>query len=619
MNSSFPRAASLLPTLRQSQARARGFSLLEVAIALVIFVFGALAIVRIFPGALRVITVGGSRQNALNLNRATMARVQLNPPAATYDVGPMGTSWQDGYPGDNTVTPNIPPGSRAVLGSTNRGYSLPRSSNLQDYDVSALGSIRAVVGEGTTVKATDEATPKFFILTQFPIYDIDGNYGVTLVEKGRLNGVTIDADGKLDFTNATWADSNAPFSPVASEDFDVSFRYQRNANVWGVTDYPATVTTNTVTTAKISPPFGTTSPAIYPIVAGQVEVTCKNKLGSPFASIPTENDLERGFIDITKNTTNLLMQGSGVATPLVPGDKIFVDYQADWSRMLQEGIADTVPERSTPTTARQIALGAPFIEDNAINTILTLSYKKDAATPGKYVGIKGCWGEGGLVPDNDTSLTTTSSAYTGDLPKLLSPINSDPNVRTPKADLRASRVTFDIGTSQGFTSRVSYRTSDQWSQQLSVAADSYKPFVTPPTGSLPIEPWRDYDFVESTLFFHASDAGKSVMVTYTYTRDPIDPNSPKITLRNRLLSIRDDPEQGNVAGLTSGFSDANHYVARLQLTDADGNDLSASQLLSISGVRGASVTVRTAWLDGSRYTQSFLTAMRAGTGAEAMP
>ena len=593
MNFSSPNALWTLPaTLRHSKAQARGFSLLEVAIALVIFVFGALAIVRIFPGALRVITVGGTRQNALNLNRAAMTRVQQNtPPLATYDVGnpalnPTGFSFVDGYQGDNTVTPNIPAEPRAVLGSTSRGYSLPRSANLQDYDVSALGSMRAIIGEGATVR-TDGTN--LLVLTQFPIADNDGNPAARLVERGKLDGATITKYGTVELSNARWADSGAPFTAFTGATFYVSFRYQNGGNLWGAIDYPSdpTTTDTTANTTKLPAIFGTT----YPVVAGQVEVTCQHDIGilSPPASLDDEG---RGIINVTANvslSSPQPMQGSGTPTALAAGDKVFVDYQADWSRVLQEGAPDIVPESlgdplptPAPVSPHQIALTAPFIEDHANDAVFTALYTKSGNTFTTF--DRGKWGEG--VPAQG----------------MLSPT---------QGDLRASRITFDMAAQPTATARVSYRTRDQWAQQLSVAASSYKPFTD---GS--VEPWRDYYLDGSVLYFHASEAGKSVMVTYSY----FDGGS-NITLRNRLLSIEDEPR----TQAPSGFG-SSKFAAKLQLTDAEGNELSAphsplqnGDFLSISGVRGASVTVRTAWLDGSRYTQSFLTAMRAGTSAEAMP
>jgi len=588
MNSSFPSTFFPLPAA-SNRARARGFSLLEVAIALVIFVFGALAIVRIFPGALRIISVGGSRQNALNLNRATMARVQNAPPYATYDVGQTGGGWQDGYPGDTSVVPNIPPEPRAVLGSTRRGYSLPRTSNLQDYDVSALATVRQIVGEPMAVK--QDTGGNKFIFTQFPIYD-----GSTVVvsEKSSLSGVTINGLGTLDFSNARWVNTGDDFAPIAGDTYTyhVTFRYQDNGQIWGVVDFPTR-------TGIIVAPYQT-SVASNTIIAGQVDVVCLHQLGT----IPTSptNDDARGFVSLTGVNGSVTSNGSShTVSAQNPADQVFVDYQADWGRILQEGNPNIVPEDpSAPANARQIPLAAPFIEDHATDAVLTDLYTDAGNT---FTITPDAWGEG-VTPTNNLRIPTPS-------------------------DLRASRVTFDMGTDLNKIARVSYRTRDQWTQQLSVAAAAYKPF----TDGL-AEPWRDYyldgSSNASVLFFHSSESGKSVMITYSYTD-----GTNTFTLRNRLLTISDDGERPGIlpAGFNptpTGYAANPKYASRLDLKDTSDDPLlppnsatlpSATnpKLLSISSVRGASVTVRTAWLDGSRYTQSCLTAMRAGTGAEAMP
>lgn len=581
------------PTLRRSKAQARGFSLLEVAIALVIFVFGALAIVRIFPGALRVITVGGSRQNALSLNRSTMARVQLNPPAATYDVGQNSSfTWVDGY--QDQTTNNFEP--RAVLGSTRRGYSLPRQANQSDVDNSALGSVRAIVGEPSIVRVNNG---QLFVFTQFPIFDTSV---VQVNERASMSGVTINSAGNLDFTDARWSSSGEQADFIQNATYYVTCRYIDKGQLWGLSDFPATASTSTSTTAQVALPSTTATE----FIAGQVNVVCQRVLDAPIL-IPTtpspspSYNATRGIVPdlaVTGATLAGNIYSKGTSTTLAAGDQVFVDYQADWGRILQEGTPDTVPEAlatpiPAPTTPRQIALAAPFIEDHATDAVTTVRYSKSS-----NIFVLGQWGEG---------VTTTD---------VLTPTN---------ADLRASRITFDMGNDLTATARVSYRTRDNWSQQLSVAAASYKPFTD---GG--VEPWRDYVLLPTTgtpkgiIYFHASEAGKSVMVTYTYKTPGAMGSS--VTLRNRLLSISDDQEKpvglpATFTPRTFGAGLGSGYAARLDLTDANGDNLDdvGDTLSSISGVRGASVTVRTAWLDGSRYTQSFLTAMRAGTGAEAMP
>lgn len=628
MNSSFTSASSPLPSmLRRSKAQARGFSLLEVAIALVIFVFGALAIVRIFPGALRVITVGGSRQNALNLNRATLARVQsgaFTAPYATYDVGqnydfslPQ-QGWVDGYSGDGTALHPAEP--RAVLGSTSKGYSLPRTSNLSDVEVSSLGSIRAVVGEGTVVHQTNDNPPVLFVLTQFPIFS---GSSFRVWEEENVDGVTVDNNGSLDFSNARFA-SGEPLSTSTTQSerpdntylrntdslvspnlvYYVTYRYQVNVagtnRIWGVNDEPLVL-------AQDNGSYDARVTQRANVVPGLVTVRLRRRvtpLHAPdsFGSSSYMNmDGSRGLI---LDLPNSLYVGNGLLPnprSLQAGDKVTVDYQADWGRVLQEGTPDSVPEAisnknvspNIPTT-RQFVLAAPFIDDRTDDSVYTLCYNN---LGGSSSYIRGGWAEYGFSSDNEVP--------TGNPPR--------PNLLLPtEGDTKASRITFDLGSSQGFTSRASYRTRDNWSQQLSVAASSYKPFV-----NNQIEPWRDYYLDGSVLYFHATEAGKSVMVTYSY----ISNGGTTVTLRNRLLSIEDDPRNQPPAAFASS-----KFASKLQLTNTDGDELSAphtpprdNDLVSISGVRGASVTVRTAWLDGSRYTQSFLTAMRAGTGAEAMP
>jgi len=629
MNLSFPSTFFLSPTTR-NRSRARGFSLLEVAIALVIFVFGALAIVRIFPGALRVINIGGSRQNALNINRATMARVQNNPPYAVYDMDTSG-NWTDGFLDPTTNTYQ----ARAVVGSTKRAYSLPRASNQSDFFNSALFSVRGVVGEPATVLLNANNGYAPFILTRFPIVDTTS---ITVNEKASLSGVVVSDGGsglgQLDFSNARWSTSGDAFAEATGDIYYVTLRYQNGGQIWGVADYPVT---NTNTNLSLPVPF--TPPYRPPytgnaVVAGQVDVVCLRQLGV-VGSNSTEND-GRGFVNISPSAgVNGLISSNGMSHPPGAGannevDQVFIDYQADWSRVLQEGTATTAPDRisgapgtpaalTSPSVGGQMSLAAPYVDDLP-NSLLTVSYQpvpSISASPFHPAsvscqGFKGIWGGNSTSAQNFTLADAAPAATATPSPTLLAPVYDNPNDLSQliTSDLKNSRVTFTFATQQDqtYNNRVSYLTRDQWAQQLSVAAAAYKPYV-----SGQIEPWRDYylDANNGIIYFHASEAGKSVMVTYSY-QSGSGASATTITMRNRLLSIEDDPVQAPSALTTSGFA------SQLQLTDIDGNPLSGN-LLSISSVRGASVTVRTAWLDGSRYTQSFLTAMRAGTGAEAMP
>jgi len=595
MNPSLPSTFFLSPATR-NRSRARGFSLLEVAIALVIFVFGALAIVRIFPGALRVINIGGARQNALNINRATMARVQSNVdtiPQATYDVGTStdlsvaNGGWVDGYQNGNASEP------RAVLGSTRRGYSLPRTSNQSDVDQSALGSIRAVAGEGTIIRsvtvspATGSPITKNVLFTRFPLSG-DSTTPASVVVKKRfaLDGATIDSNGTIDISNARDAATGEPFvEPTGTLTYYVSFRYKDNGAVWGIVSAPAI---GKVVSLPDVAPVETGTNAVNRVIAGNVDVVCVQTLAT--LNPADEGDMKRGIVDVSS------------LSMVAPGDHLLVDYLADWTWLLQDGLPDAVPEAigtaspgptPTPTAVptvqpRQLALGAPFIEDHSLDSVYTLCETSAVGQPKLYPEV---WGEGAFVTGKQ---------------KLFQPTSTD---------LRSGRLTIETQTpnEQLVDVRVAFRTRDNWSQQLSVAAAAYKPYV-----SGQIEPWRDYylDANNGVIYFHASEAGKSVMVTYSYT----DGTTP-ITLRNRLITISDDTDQTTSA--PAGFArlapaSTAAFVSRLDLTDANG-DLLSTPPTSISSVRGASVTVRTAWLDGSRYTQSFLTAMRAGTGAEAMP
>jgi prepilin-type N-terminal cleavage/methylation domain-containing protein len=85
--------------------RASGFTLIEVMIALAIFVIGALAIVRIFPPALNAIQGSESRSIAMNRSRGFLARSTAQQgliPDSIYDAA-ANLDWVN-YPGSVTGT-----------------------------------------------------------------------------------------------------------------------------------------------------------------------------------------------------------------------------------------------------------------------------------------------------------------------------------------------------------------------------------------------------------------------------------------------------------------------------------------------------------------------------------
>ena len=550
-------------------APARAFSLLEVSIALAIFVFGALAVVRIFPGALKIITTGGDRQNAIGLNRAALIRVGDQPPLAIYDTKDNSPwNWQDGVAVNGVFEP------RAVVGSARQGYSLPRN-NEADFDRSALGNLRAIIGEKESVQQQENGG--LFVLTQFPIFgDSLDPTQVRLWRREALDGVDIDASGQLNFDNARLASSGEAFVPPAGAVYYVSFRYHDNSALWGVREVPVLASVGKVVVPDVAP-TETGANAATRVMPGNVVTTCAWPVEAPIAANDEGNN-KRGLVNLT---------GTGATV----GDTVYVDYQADWGWILQTGVPDAVPEQtpSGATRPRQIALGAPYVEDRATNSIYTLCQTRKNGKPNL---VEASWGE-------NQNLTGSQKLYT--------PTTSD---------LRAGRVTFEtgnLGAGETFAgARIAFRTRDGWAQQLSIAASAYKPFGCGPSTPSYLEagePWRDYvlDPANATLYFHASEAGKSVLITYRYN-DGMD-----TTLRDHLYAIEDDPLQQG--GLPATFAPSG-YVSRLQLTDANGDALSPNTLVSISSVRGASVAVRTAWLDGSRYTQSFLTSTRGGVGAE---
>ena len=191
---------------RRDALRRGGFTLIEVVIALAIFLFGALAIIRIFPPGLGVIQNSGDRLTAGNLNRTTLARFDKQPnliPDAIHDY-----SDRDNDP--TTVLASDPKwkdsSAGAVVGTALRNNSLPKGT-VNDlnggYEQSALGHFKNIVGERQSSSSSG------VVLTQYPFETI------TIFNEDKVTGVRILSDGTLDFSQSKLASNDAVFSTTA--------------------------------------------------------------------------------------------------------------------------------------------------------------------------------------------------------------------------------------------------------------------------------------------------------------------------------------------------------------------------------------------------------------------
>jgi len=210
---------------RQFGSRRRsGFTLIEVAIALAIFVFGALAIVQIFPPALGVIRNNESRITATQMGENMLAQFKNKTtpaPEAVFEAGfNSGTSkweWQDA--------------ALSVIGTSNKNGSLPRTA--AEFNSSALGHFRYIYGEPHRIGGGQTITLNY---PQDTSIAGSGNLDFFLDEV--IEGVQLNKDGYLDFANAHRAsDPSTPFNEASvSDPGDATTRrppdiWRRNENV----------------------------------------------------------------------------------------------------------------------------------------------------------------------------------------------------------------------------------------------------------------------------------------------------------------------------------------------------------------------------------------------------
>ena len=654
--------SSQLRTARARASRA-GFSLIEVAIALVIFVIGALAIIRIFPGALSVIGNNGNQQIATNLNRSVLVAMQSEQVTATplpnftpapglaakTEFNALPDATFNNSNADSTLnisswtTPNssldhsgdFKDTNSSVVGVPRINETLPDTQGIETGDsLSALSRYRVIIGEkarvidlNRMVSGIPNASAQY-ALTQFPISVQKQGNPLTLLpvepiisQEFLLNDVRTKPDGTLDFSRCRLEDSDdtaAPLTANAGSMLYVSYRYYNALNnIWGVRD-EAIPTDRAIPTGapsvdlrttalKVQPPTATVRPdaartngglitdAIVPEV---IAVKWRNNFGQgDFGPAPSSvltasqqvADARRGLIR--------LPVGLSTTRPVI------VDYVADWSFLLRDGVPSNPTTVSYPAfppsppapinlSYRQIALGTPYIEDQTDVSLYSLLIEGNDAYVSGY----------GLATD-----PTSPPEY---MPEPLA-INrmvraTDTNNPQQREDeLRAGKVTFIVDQDSPVRARVAYQTRDNWVQQLSVGASAYKPFRD---GNA--EPWRDYGLGnDGYLYFHASEAGKTISVSYSITNANGPLADRPFVIQTSLVNAAGNVPTNFIKSFYGKPGDT-AQVARVRLTNAAGGDLNPNELLSIQAVKGISITSRTAYINGTKYAQKIDTTTR---------
>lgn len=636
-----------------SRSARRGFSLIEVAIALVIFVIGALAIIRIFPGALSVIGNNGDQQIATNLNRTTLASLQSeqsNPttktkfnavPYATFNIAvnadPNNTlSWTTADNANHTA--DFGDIDASVIGVPRFNATLPTPEDISTgANNSALSRFRGIQGEQASVFTFAGSTDQY-ILTQFPISLAKINGGTTdtilaptISQEYVVQNARIDKSGKVTFKDATILDGTGKTIRLddamsteagvkntvsANSMIYVSYRYINSAGIWGVNDEATPIATaidSTSTPSKltdatltVNPPttsrgagvtYDINNPTTTGAVAEAIDVRVKRYAGVGAFGSPT-GDPAPG----TMGYPNINQAGAArlglvrLPSPTITTGTVTIDYIADWSFLLRDGVPSIAANATYPATPpsppapanltyRQIALGTPFIEDQVPASVYSLLIESG-------VPYRSYYGTDQAEPLSTDRLVRAT----------------DPQQR--EDEMREGKVTFVVENS-ATRARVAYQTRDRWVQQLSVAAGAYKPFVASNA-----EPWRDYYLGgDNYLYFHAGEAGKTISVSYGVT-DGVDAAGNTI-IRNfvdRPFVVESQFVSANGLVPTS-FTAATNQIARVKLTDAPGGPLPGNatnlpQLVSIQAIRGTSVTARTAYINGTKYTQTLLTSNR---------
>ncbi len=575
-----------------------GFTLIEIVVALAIFVIGALAIIQIFPPALNVVRGSERRTTATQMARTRVSNYENSQhiaPDAIYTVD-GGGNWLDPK---NSVTNDALMNNGGITQNT-----IPRgpTDNIND---TTLGNFKHIRGEKQKVKFGDiSSTTVPYVLTQFPY---SGN--VLAYTEDTLSGVTVNSTGYLDFSQAkdskgaTVSDSSPPAStPTLAPpndnlrddtaiagvecEFYVTYRYDSGGRVMGVVDEPLLIPDDSHASWTNNPAPNNRVLKTAGVIPGSVTVRIRKLLsaiapGSATPASPVAEPLV-GLVRLDGLSLN-------------NGDSVSLDYDAsDWRNI----VLDEIPSRPLDgASPGQWNVLTPMQNLNPEATIVAFFERPNPApTPSQPVlGGLSYTENSPLPPVGPRILDANLSAgrITYDIP----PVDAgDPIPTTP-----TRTVLNTLNTNDGDGTNDITGTLDGWGHQFTVAAASYVPYEagqtgTPLNGYLqhPRQGWREYVLSGSNLFFQASEAGKLVMVDYEYSL----PGGGFQTVRGAILpiSVQDSP-----IAAPAGFAPISGQAATVTLTTLNGQ--APAPVSAITAVRGVSIAARTAWIENGRYQQ----------------
>lgn len=606
---------SLSPSSTRTPARSSGFTVIEVLVALVILLIGGLAIMNLFPPALNVIKGSENREVAMAQVKGNLARYSSDPaslPDAIYDrVYDAGTG---------TLRWNEVPDT-AVEGSRTRNNSLPKTLSEDDFQGSALSRFKHIVGERHKVISYTDTTvnppvTRSFVLLNYAYYyrtpdatqnPDPGIRNPKVSTAETIEGARVDENGKLNFADATYASDGAPLpTPPQAGIYYASYSWQATAGgpLQSIADELVNMAPDASGNVKVFQPAQPSSR----VVAGPIDMKVF------FPKLPPPPDPANPF------DPGMPFRGYLPVDPALKGREVVVDYDVrDWRWLVEDTTATVSTSKTNPVvsnaainagTARDIKLSVPFL-GTPQPTPVTLPAPAPTPTPDPDLYAL-------AMPAPDDSGQIFSNALGG---KWTPTVGGDGAV---VLDVSSASATYNVddGTGNPMIAprvRTSYWASKGWAQQLSVAASSYYAYDPNRTK---VEPWREFywqplsdpanttTFGQSSgkpLYFHASEAGKTIMVSFA--KDPAKTGDPDVKVSNQIVTIGsrlyDAAAEGIPTGASPGaFAVKGSKVAKAILLDPlSVNGDPATNAKALTSVRGVSVRARTAWQQGSDYTQ----------------
>ena len=316
---------------------------------------------------------------------------------------------------------------------------------------------------------------------------------------------------------------------------------------------------------------------------------------------------------VTVGIPNLTFADSDGPTSSTTLSQVLLNYNTRSWEYIAEDISQfgaPFPGSNTPldTSTPQGTVVSEFMDGAGYTTPMPLSDVREIRT--RIGNLRGVVQVKGFYEQSSQPFDVPAFNINSSTPPNGSTVTPQDYARQKKALAKQGRLFLPANFKSGMNilplshARVYYRSKDAWVQQVGVAASHYVPFIANAPAR---EPWREYfQGSDGYLYFHATEAGKTVECAHGTTVSDASADQVEIIPDVQFVTAVPAGMSSSSGFTTTTFTNANNssdprngkfYLARSR-NRVSGNIFDVRRPTGTSGI-----SVRTMWLDGTRYAQ----------------